>query len=163
MTISSPALLEDEIRDCEEKEVPFLYTVPPDRGSRQGLEGTVPASRPAKLSQGQSSHIQACFLLSWTSASHLPHMSCFPPPTERALRTPSLDSASWTMTLAFGISQSSPCSPSHQEKGPSGVLKDIFPTRGCPLPWSPCEGWDLVPNATAAPHKCVSGWGDLPV
>lgn len=88
MTISSPALLEDEIRDCEEKEVPFLYTVPPDRGSRQGLEGTVPASRPAKLSQGQSSHIQACFLLSWTSASHLPHMSCFPPPTERALRTP---------------------------------------------------------------------------
>ena len=135
-----------------------------------------PRQRVQTRPRGDSSSLTACKALTGPEQSHSSLSSpqldqcitpaahvLLPTPTERALRTPSLGSAPWTMTLASGISQSSPRSPPHQEKGPSVVLKDIFPTRGCPLPWSPCEGWDLVPNATAAPHKCVSGWGDLPV
>lgn len=148
--ISSPALLEDEIRDCEEKEVPFLYTVPLTKGPDKP-RGTVTASWPANLSQGGSSHIQVWFLLSWTSWTCgqldmwllrlMPHMSCFPPPPtpQEGPEDPSLDSAPWTMTLASGSVRAAPAPHPAKKKDPRVSGRTSFPPGAALCPGLPAK------------------------
>lgn len=132
---SSPTLLWDEKRGSEEEEVPFLDIGLLLKGPDKGGEGDNDGHIASEALRGPERCFPDLFLLGWRwpcwpRMSAWPH-ACLLALADLAPRTTPWTSSSWG-NHAHSWALPEQCLLPSQHKGPSWVLKNIFPTSACP-------------------------------